>query len=517
MKKNRRTGSLIDEEVLVHENDELVSTTDLRGITTYANAKFCQIAGYEEQELVGKNHNLVRHPDMPAAAFKDLWHHLKLGNSWRGVVKNRCKDGRYYWVDAYVTPIMEKNQVIGYQSVRVRPSNEMKQRAQQLYGDINNGKAKTTREINHQQKLIFAMINSVIFFALLAFFADITAAFLFALSLIAFLFIFKEELLSVPKLSTSLKEDFDSVSRFVYSGKGLHSVFDFHIGLAKAKGRTILGRFVDLSEQLQTIGEELLGKSSQGIDNTEQQKSELTQVATAMNEMAATSLDIAKNANESLTVVEQTSDKCREVNEHIDENDLGIEKLVENISSTASSAEQLKQEINKVNGMMQEINGIAEQTNLLALNAAIEAARAGEQGRGFAVVADEVRSLSTRTQSSSEDIQASISTIVNTIEDWHDIIEQNISQAADCKETTLASKELMQNLTEMMLVVNDHSAQIATAAEEQGVVAEEINRNIQASNDLAEQSYNNAKSVGEDAQEIKLSLDYVEKISQAFK
>ena len=125
MKQNRRNSELINEEVLFEDNEELVSTTDLRGVTTYANDIFCQIAGYEESELIGKNHNIVRHPDMPAAAFKDMWDHLKQGNSWRGVVKNKCKDGRYYWVDAYVTPIIENGKVTGYQSVRVNTARSL--------------------------------------------------------------------------------------------------------------------------------------------------------------------------------------------------------------------------------------------------------------------------------------------------------------------------------------------------------------------------------------------------------
>ncbi len=108
----KRNQSIIDEEVKFSE--ELVSTTDLRGVITYANDAFCRVAGYSYDELVGKNHNLVRHPDMPKAAFHDLWQHLKLGNSWRGAVKNRCKDGRYYWVDAFVTPIF--SQILGLRS-----------------------------------------------------------------------------------------------------------------------------------------------------------------------------------------------------------------------------------------------------------------------------------------------------------------------------------------------------------------------------------------------------------------
>ena len=98
------------------EKEQLVSTTDLNGTITYANAEFCEIAGYSLDELIGQHHNIVRHPDMPKAAFKDLWEKLKRGDSWRGMVKNRCKNGDYYWVDAYVTPLLTNGKITGYQS-----------------------------------------------------------------------------------------------------------------------------------------------------------------------------------------------------------------------------------------------------------------------------------------------------------------------------------------------------------------------------------------------------------------
>ncbi len=95
------------QENLVGDSDELVSTTDLKGVITYCNDAFCRIAEYSHDELLGQNHNIVRHGDMPKAAFGDMWARLKQGKAWRGIVKNSTKSGGYYWVDAYVTPIYE--------------------------------------------------------------------------------------------------------------------------------------------------------------------------------------------------------------------------------------------------------------------------------------------------------------------------------------------------------------------------------------------------------------------------
>ncbi|WP_042151823.1 MULTISPECIES: methyl-accepting chemotaxis protein [unclassified Pseudoalteromonas] len=517
MKQNRRNSELINEEVLFEDNEELVSTTDLRGVTTYANDIFCQIAGYEESELIGKNHNIVRHPDMPAAAFKDMWDHLKQGNSWRGVVKNKCKDGRYYWVDAYVTPIIENGKVTGYQSVRVKPSEQLKQTAQKAYDKINKGDLSGVSELTTSKKQIISLNVIGLLSFLFAYKFGFLAMGMFIFSLVILAIIFRGELVQTPQKILQLQNDFDSVSRFIYFGKGMTSVINFHLGLHQAKVRTILGRFVDLSKNLQQVGHKLDSTSNQAQESIENQKCELNQIAAAMDQMAASTSEIAQNSAETLNKVEETSSICVEANQLIETSSQKIDKLSEDVLSTASSADGLKVEISKVNDMMNEINGIAEQTNLLALNAAIEAARAGEQGRGFAVVADEVRSLSTRTQKSSEEIQSSISSMVKTIENWTAVMELNVLQAKECNDSTSSSQQLMAQINEMMNEVIDYSSHIATAAQEQGAVADDINHNVRTVNELSEESLNNANIVAQNAHEISQALDYIETVSNTFK
>ena len=114
----------IELERKLDEGDFIVSKTDLKGLITYVNKPFVDIAGYTEAELLGQAHNIIRHPDMPKAAFKDLWDTIKAGKEWRGIVKNLCKDGAYYWVDAYVVPIIENDKKIGYISMRRKPSDK---------------------------------------------------------------------------------------------------------------------------------------------------------------------------------------------------------------------------------------------------------------------------------------------------------------------------------------------------------------------------------------------------------
>jgi aerotaxis receptor len=126
----------IDEEHLF-KSGVIVSSTDLKGIITYANRKFCEISGYTKQELTGKNHNIIRHPDMPKAAFKDLWDTIQAGKEWTGIVKNLRKDGRYYWVYTHVSPVKnDEGEIIGYTAARRPASESEKKESAELYKEM---------------------------------------------------------------------------------------------------------------------------------------------------------------------------------------------------------------------------------------------------------------------------------------------------------------------------------------------------------------------------------------------
>ena len=123
------TGRQVDVPI----NANILSTTDLKGAVTHVNPDFIQVSGFQAEELVGFNHNRVRHPDMPPATFAHLWQTLQAGRSWMGLVKNRCRNGDHYWVSAFVTPIRHGGKVVEYQSVRTRPGAEQVDAAERLY------------------------------------------------------------------------------------------------------------------------------------------------------------------------------------------------------------------------------------------------------------------------------------------------------------------------------------------------------------------------------------------------
>ena len=133
---------ITNQEFVLRDGMTIVSRTDLKGRITFVNDDFIEASGFAESELIGEPHNILRHPDMPEAAFADMWTTLKAGRPWTGMVKNRCKNGDYYWVIANATPIREGNSVVGYMSVRTRASREQVQAAEHLYQLFRDGKAK---------------------------------------------------------------------------------------------------------------------------------------------------------------------------------------------------------------------------------------------------------------------------------------------------------------------------------------------------------------------------------------
>ena len=132
---------VLDEEVTFEDvgvkNRPIISKTDLKGIITFVNTPFCKLAGYSKEELIGKPHNIIRHPDMPKSVFKELWDTIEKNQKWRGFVKNLRKDGKYYWVEAYIEPIFDDNgKKIGYISARKPVSNEDKERYTKIYSEM---------------------------------------------------------------------------------------------------------------------------------------------------------------------------------------------------------------------------------------------------------------------------------------------------------------------------------------------------------------------------------------------
>ena len=482
----RRGQAIVDEEVFFDESEQLVSITDTRGIITYANDIFCKVAGYTQEELHRKNHNIVRHPDMPKAAFKDLWTELEAGNHWQGIVKNLCKDGRYYWVNAYVTPMYENGVLTGYQSVRVKPTNEQKQKAAAVYLAINNNKLGMPEHQVALIKKVISLIATLVVIGSAFHFSGIIGGITSLVAMIILFFSLYDELVVLPNYISKEKKKYTSVCRVVYTDGGPTSILEFRQSLYQARIRTILGRTNDSLKIIASVIRDLNEAISETNVKINDQNIETAQISTAMQQMSTTIAEVSSNTVLTSTKVDEVNQECALSKDLMDSSLRDTSSLKDKVVYAHNISEELVSIADSINAQMAEIQGIADQTNLLALNAAIEAARAGEQGRGFAVVADEVRSLSGRTHTVSEGINDLVSQVTSKLSNVASLMAENIVISDTCVDSGKKVQQSAENIHQQMLAMADLTGQVSTSAEQQTIVAHDASQNIQRVADLAQ-------------------------------
>lgn len=259
--------------------------------------------------------------------------------------------------------------------------------------------------------------------------------------------------------------------------------------------QSMIASIQKLTTELGDGATELSRTATENSDGVSRQTDSISMVATAINEMQSAIEEVAGNASRASEVTREAEEKGQNGGRIIRQSSEQVQHLSAQISKAVEVIRQLSEDSNNITSVLDVIRGIAEQTNLLALNAAIEAARAGEQGRGFAVVADEVRTLAQRTQESTEDIQKMITTLQTGVSDIVSVMETGSDQASKTEELALNAETEIQAILEAMTNIADMNASVASATEEQTQVVEEVNRNITQINDLAEESANRSKAI----------------------
>lgn len=483
----RQNLPISEHEVLFPEHYNLLSTTNLNGVITYASPHFCEVSGFSREELVGQPHNIVRHPDMPEAAFANLWEQVKQGKSWHGLVKNRCKNGDFYWVDAFVSPIFENGKIVEYQSVRLKPSRAHVKNAQSTYAKLSVGKRRllAAYSISLFARLTIALLVSAVVSLACAYWVNAYLALgCFMLLSIMASFILTRPLTEITRLAHS-RNNHPLITYSYQNRSDDMGVILQAYKMDKAELNAVVGRILDssirITDSARSSRENGL-KSVEQLDNqndgTRSIRSAIEQMHQANDETAVNMQMAAESAQQAYRMTEQLAQGAMQSSQ-------AIFNLAEQLQQAVAQVSGLNERGQEIQGVSESIGAITDQINLLALNAAIEAARAGEHGRGFSVVADQVRALALTTQQSTVQIQQVTQEILEQNGRVAKAIEQTRQLALSCQQQVEKAFEQSQNTSQFVEAVSERNQRIAVALEQQTQISHEVTEHIRHIHELS--------------------------------
>lgn len=496
--------------------EQLIWVVDEHDCFTYVSDGFCQYAGCSKEHLITKPYSTIFHPDLPNNVRLEIKTAIAKGFSWQGMLLQKVANGDEFWLDTFITPKFENGKIVGFQSVCKIPEQAIINRAIKIYASLNRGNKWQTFEFTRLHKFIFLAVISFIAQVFIFIELGLSTSIIAAITAVTPIIVFWQDIMPVAQRARKMQGVFDSISRQIYCGKGTASIFDFNLRLLKTKIRAILERSKDATAPLA----EVLTNVQQGMDINRsviaQQKDDIQQISISMQQMTASTDEIARNTVSTAEDIKGTFEQCQYARQGINDTTVKIRNLACEVEHASSSADKLSDAAKNVGNLMENIQSIADQTNLLALNAAIEAARAGEHGRGFSVVADEVRSLSSRTQDSAVEIHQSLSTMLETISEWVEIMAKNKQDAEHCVDVAEQADKKIELVYEKIRHVADLANQIATAAEEQSVVTAEMKNRVKHIHQASDTSWQQTELVNEQMLSLKATADEISNLANTF-
>lgn len=483
----RDNQPVTQKETKVPEDQTLISVTDLKGRITYANKAFIGLSGYMEDELLGQPHNIVRHPDMPAEAFRDMWETIEAGIPWTGVVKNRRKDGGFYWVRANATPVRDGDRTVGYLSVRTRPTQEEIDACEKLYTVMREeaARGKVRHRVHRSKVQAPGLVPSLVRWLTptmrqqlfwLAFWPAAIPLMLMALNMpfwvcalggfVTFMgsgfwiwwmvgLPLKDILRKANRIAAG---DLSEVHTVKYSDimgqlEGALSQMSLNVRTVVRDVRHEVGNLRGGTKEIAMGNEDMSQRVESQASKLEQTAASMEQINGTVKQTTDVATEGATLANDMLTMARRSHDS---------------------VLAVTSTMGGIAESSRRIGDIIKVIEGVAFQTNILALNAAVEAARAGESGRGFAVVAAEVRALAQRTTNAAKEIRQ--------------LIEESSQRVNDGSKR---ATEALSRVDESMEAVNRVTALlegIRLAANEQLLGTSQIAQTLSHMDDITQQN-----------------------------
>ncbi|EKZ9488210.1 PAS domain-containing protein [Enterobacter hormaechei] len=476
-------------EYPLDDDTTLMSTTDLHSYMTHTNDTFVQVSGFTLQELLGQPHNIVRHPDMPKAAFADMWYTLQKGEPWSGIVKNRRKNGDHYWVRANAVPMVRNGHMTGYMSIRTRATEDEVAAVEPLYKALNEGRSKKrihkglvvrkgwlgklpAMPLRWRVRSVMAVLFAVMAATLVASAAGWASLVAAAVVMLLGTLVFEQQIVrpvenvarQALRVATGERNSVQHLDRSDELGLTLRAV-----GQLGLMCRWLIN---DVSSQVMSVrdGSDRLAQGNEDLnDRTRQTVANVQQTVATMNQMAAS----VQSNSETAAEVDKLSMAASSA---ATQGGTAMQTVVKTMDDIADSTQ-------RIGSITSLINDIAFQTNILALNAAVEAARAGEQGKGFAVVAGEVRHLASRSANAANDIRK--------------LIDASASKVQSGADQVHAAGRTMDDIVEQVKNVTQLIAQISHATSEQATGLTELTRAVAELDSITQK---NADLVEESAQ-----------------